>query len=381
MSKKISLHPRLRNALIFFGLALAGMVLISIIIILPDANTTSQPASLPSDTPNFITATPDSTQGTATAVVPTQLETGPIATLYNTPTSYPLLVNPDTHESIPITWGDYPGPTIWPSLPIPPPMGIIPKPDGQINILLLGNDKRSAKSGTRTDTIILLTLNPEHGTASVTSFPRDLYVYAPGLTMYKINTIYARGGIDVLLTTFEYNFGVRPDHYVNINRNTFVEVVNALGGIDVYVPYPLSDPSFAKGKFSVGVGKVHMNGSMARWYVSSRNTTSDFSRLERQQAVLQAIFLKLLSLNGINRAEELFNKFGRMVQSDLTLNDLLPLIHLASTLSDTNRVSRHSVNSSHVTAQRLPQSGAYVLVPDQLAVFGIILQALQPEQP
>ena len=118
------------------------------------AKPTAQSTSLPSDTPNFITSTPDTTNDPIKEISTELLEKTPTPTHYSTPTPYPMLINPDTNESIPITWGSYPGPTLWPSLPIPPPMGLIPKPDNQINILLLGNDKRGPKSGTRTDTII-----------------------------------------------------------------------------------------------------------------------------------------------------------------------------------------------------------------------------------
>jgi anionic cell wall polymer biosynthesis LytR-Cps2A-Psr (LCP) family protein len=182
----------------------------------------------------------------------------------------------------------------------------------------------------------------------------------------------------VLFDTFEYNFGVRPDHYVNINRNTFVDVIDAMGGIYVEVPRYLSDPTFAGGKYTVSSGRTYMDGAKARWYVSSRNTTSDFDRLERQQAVLKGIFLRLLTMDGLNRAEEFYKRYSRMVYTDMTLNDLIPLINLASVLSDTDRVSRFSIDENDVTVQRLTQSGAYVLVPNQMAVFDVILNSLNP---
>lgn len=382
MSQKKSIPTPLRNAIILMVFAMLGMTgIIFILVLPPGAAAPPEPSpTLPTGTPIFITATSEPTQlpSATTTPAPTEPAYTPTPTVYQSPTPYPLAINAETGETIEMTWGDYAGPTTWPSLPIPPPMGIIPQPQGQINILLLGNDWRNAKSGTRTDTLILLTLNPDHGTATVMSFPRDLFVYAPGLTMLKINTVWARGGYDVLFDTFEYNFGVRPDYYVNINRNTFVDAVDALGGIYVEVPRGLSDPSFAGGKYSVSAGRVYMDGAKARWYVSSRYTTSDFDRLERQQAVLKAIFLRLLSIDGLNRVDELYRRFSRMVYTNIGINDLLPLAHLASQLSDTERVSRYSIAEADVTVRRLDNSGAYVLVPDQIELFNVMVKALTP---
>ena len=196
--------------------------------------------------------------------------------------------------------------------------------------------------------------------------------------MLKLNTVYPRGGYEVLLTTFEYNFGVRPDHYVNVNRNAFAELVDALGGVDVYVPYPLSDPTFAGGKFSVQAGTVHMDGPTARWYVSSRMTSNDFIRNQRQQTVLKAIFIKLLSIDALHRGEDLYRLYQQYVDTDLRIEDLLPLIPLAAQLSDTNRISRHAIGLDQVTQDRTPIQRAYILVPNQMEVFKVILQAVQP---
>lgn len=343
----------------------------------PVAQTPTNTPDVPLPTPNpeFLTATPLADTATLEAA-PVRIIGLPAPAGLNTgsPTPYPVLVN-SRNETIPVTWGDYPGPTTWPSLPIPPPLGIIPKPDGQINILLLGNDYRR-KLGARTDTILLLTLNPETGTATVTSFPRDLYVYAPGYTMMKINSIQPTGGYELLKTTFEYNFGVRPDYYVNISMDAFVQVIDTLGGIRVYVATPIYDPDFADGKYSYGTGWHHMDGNAARWYARSRSTSSDFARGERQQAVLEAIFRRLLSLDGINRAGELFNLYSRYVYTDIELADILPLAPLATQLADTTRVERLAVKPGMVTVSRLPISGAYILIPDRTKILLLMLEVL-----
>lgn len=342
----------------------------------------NQPATTSSTNPPY-TSTPISIT-TNTPILPTQILPSPVTIPSESPTNtstptitpYPQITNPDG-TSFPITWGEYPPPATFPSVPIPPPLLKIPKAVGQVNILLLGNDHTPNKS-THIDTIILLSLNPNHGTASAITFPRDLYVYAPGWTMMKINTVVPRGGYDLLFDTFEYNFGVRPDFYVNISRDAFKDVIDKLGGIDLYVPVALDDPVYANGKFSVEVGWTHMDGATARWYVSSRATSDDFSRNERQLIVLEAIFKKLLSKNGINRASEIYWIYKNQVWTNLTLNDLLPLIPLATKLADTSRITRFTINNRHVTATTSPTTGAFILLPDQDKILEKMILVLSP---
>lgn len=194
----------------------------------------------------------------------------------------------------------------------------------------------------------------------------------------KINTVVPRGGYDLLFDTFEYNFGVRPDFYVNISRDAFKDVIDSLEGIDVYVPVALDDPVYANGKFSVEVGWTHMDGATARWYVSSRATSDDFSRNERQLIVLEAIFKKLLSRNGINRASEIYRIYKDQVWTNLTLNDLLPLIPLAGKLSDTRRITKFTINNRHVTATTSPTTGAFILLPDNDKILEKMILVLSP---
>ncbi len=379
MASKVRKEAYLRNAVIMLASACLGMSALGLALIWQLGNTaglSGGPSAMPSEPPPTLiwpTATPvaDSVNlgGEAAAATPTVAGT-------QSPTPYPILVN-EYNQNIPITWGDYPGPSIWPATEIPPPLGLLPVPEGQINILLLGNDYRP-KLGARMDTIMLLTLNPSTGTASVTSFPRDLYVYAPGMTMMKLNTVQPRGGFELMALTFEYNFGVRPQYYVNITMDAFVNVINTLGGIDVDVPRALSDPTLASGRISVPAGRVHMDGLTARWYVRSRGTSDDFDRNERQQVVLKAIFLKLLSIDGLTRAPELFRIYSRKVDTNLRVEDVIPLVPLGAQLSDTTRISRHTIGPGDVEGWRTPRDRAYVLLPNRLAVLLIMLEAIAP---
>ncbi len=298
----------------------------------------------------------------------------------NYPTSTPMFTaTPTGPQLISKTWEDYPGPSEWPDIDIPAPVGILPQPEGQTNILLLGSDQRPNDGGFRTDTILLLTLNPKTGTANLTSFPRDLYVYIPGWTVQRINTAMGHGGIDLLYDTFEYNFGVHPDHYAFINFWSFTQVIDSLGGVDVDVAVPLTDQRDRYGDYTVTAGTHHMDGATALWYVRARYTTSDFERGRRQQEMLLGIFNKLLSLDGITKAPKLYDIYRQNVTTDLEFADLTPLVPLAARLTDTSRISHYFISRSEVVSWQTTE-GAQVLIPVREAVLKVMDQTLNIPQ-
>lgn len=277
-------------------------------------------------------------------------------------------------------WGNYPGPEVYPSsIQIPPPLGLIPQPDGQINILLLGSDQRPNEGGGRTDTIILVTINRNLGKVNLTSFPRDLYVYIPGWTMQRINTAMSHGGFETLSLTMEYNFGVRPSNYVMVNFSGFVSIVDSLGGIDVEVGQALRDERTGYGWYYVPAGTIHMDGETALWYVRSRGTSSDIGRQSRAQEVMQAIGNRLLSFNALSRAFDLYNQYTQSVSTDLTLGSMTSLLPAVTSLAKTNNVNRFVLGYEQVYNWVEPYTGAMVLLPNYEAVLQLMQQALNAQ--
>jgi LCP family protein required for cell wall assembly len=337
---------------------------------LPGLFTTSGPAVSSINGPVLVVAAADST-ATPTPFQPLP----PTPTWLPTMTALPPTSPPPTPTPLPRTWADFLPPSVPSSIAIPPPVGRLPEPDGQVNILLLGSDQRQGEGGFRTDTILLLSLNPKLGTASLTSFPRDLYVYIPGWTTQRINTAQAHGGFETTSMTFEYNFGVRPDHFVMINFWSFVQVIDNLGGVDVQVAVGLSDHRDGYGNYYVPPGTNHMDGETALWYVRSRYSTSDFERTRRQQEVLQATFVKLLSLNGIKQAPDLYKIYKDSVTTDLKFSDLAYLLPLATKMSDTSLIEHYLIGRQQVTGWVTP-TGAQVLLPNREAILPIIKQAI-----
>ena len=320
--------------------------------VLPPADT-AHPALLVAPPDATATPTPFQPIPPTAAYVPTEI---PTETPIPTPEALPI-------ESIPTDFG---------------PVGSIEEPKGITNILLLGSDMREwwgKGSLFRTDTIILASLNPEAGTVSLVSFPRDLYVTIPGHGQDRINTAWGRGGFSKLSDTFEYNFGVKVDHYVLIEFSNFKRVVDSLGGLDVDVGERLSD--YYRGRLvTLKPGTHTMNADMVLWYVRSRKTSNDFARNRRQQEILQALINKFLSMNAIQRAPELYDLYDESVKTDLTLFDMLPYLPLAAKLGDGKRVRNYFVGSGKVTPY-VTAGGAQVLLPKKDKVMRLLRKAME----
>jgi len=263
--------------------------------------------SLPGMQPSQIAAAPLPESGAGNLPVQFATNATPTATPFQPVPPTPIYYPTDIPTAIPT-----PVPTAAPTpFPVDPsaPVGALSLPPDQLNILLLGSDQRPWSRNFRTDTIILLTVNPSLGSVSLTSFPRDLYITIPGWGMDRINTAWGRGGFNKLAATFEHNFGVRPEHYVLVNFSSFKYIVDSLGGLDVNVGKKLSD--YRNGRYiTIPAGPQHMDADLVLWYVRSRKTTNDFARSKRQQEVLMALFHKMLSLNALRRAPEFYNIYS-----------------------------------------------------------------------
>jgi polyisoprenyl-teichoic acid--peptidoglycan teichoic acid transferase len=321
------------------------------------------------------TATPFMPLPPTPTYIPTSFPT-PVPTITPTPEVIAgLPASPGIPHLIYKTWEDYPGPTVWPDINLPGPVGLLPQPPGQVNIMLLGSDERRNEGGFRTDTMLLVTINTVEETVNIVSFPRDLYVYIPGWTVQRMNTAHPRGGFPLLALTMEYNFGVRPDFFVMVNFWSFSEIIDQLGGIDVQVAVGLTDHRDNHGRYSVPAGTVNMDGETALWYVRSRYTSSDFERTKRQQEVVKAILSKMLRLDAITKAPQLYDIYRKNVTTNLTIEDITPLLPTAAKLSDPDRIQQYFIAREHVSAWRNTQ-GAQVLIPNREAVIEVMRQTL-----
>ena len=211
------------------------------------------------------------------------------------------------------------------------------------NLLLLGVDRQEGTDwASRTDTIMVFTLDPDTGAVGLLSIPRDLHLEIPSYGWDRINTAnvygylqdYPGGGPALLEATIAANFGIPIDGYLMVNFEAFEQIVDTLGGIDLYVPeslhdtrYPNPRPEDPYGFKTVHFdpGWQHMDGERALEYARSRMSTSDFARAKRQQQILLAIRERALSPGGILRWPLLAKAVMDEIKTDMGLGRLLAL--------------------------------------------------------
>lgn len=249
------------------------------------------------------------------------------------------------------------------------------------NVLLLGSDAPAGTEVSRTDTMIIVSINRREGTASMVSLPRDLYVYIPGWTMGRLNTAmprgsasgYPTGAVGQLKDTILYNFGVPIHYYARVDFDGFKTIVDELGGVEIGVSCrfedwriksPELDPEDEENweRFALEPGIHHMDGDLALWYARSRLSSSDFDRGRRQQQLLRAILAKGLDLELLPQAPALYEAYRDTVETDMDIGRILQLAALAPT------VQRNGIQNLYLVGDQLqpwvvPDSGAQVQLP------------------
>ena len=231
-----------------------------------------------------------------------------------------------------------------------------------INIMLIGQDRRPGEGRSRSDTMILCTVNKKTKELTLTSFMRDLYIAIPGYYEDRMNHSYSYGGMKLLDKCLETNFGVKVDGNVEVDFDGFTDVIDLVGGVDIYLSNSEANHLIAQG-YSVKQGVNHLSGKAALAYARNRSVgNGDFSRTERQRKVVNAIFEKCKGMS-LSQLQSLMEKALPMITTDLTnrqildyLTDLVPL--LGDMKLNTNRIPADG------TYKYASVRGMSVLVPD-----------------
>lgn len=173
-----------------------------------------------------------------------------------------------------------------------------------INILICGEEAIFDDRG-RTDSIMIATINLKDTQLSLTSIMRDTYVQIPGFQDNKINAAYHNGGMKTLVKTIKQNFGINVDGYVLVNFDSFQDIIDAIGGIDIELSAEevryLNSTNYISNRayHTLTVGMNHMNGNQALGYsrvryVSKDGNVGDFARTLRHRTVMTAIYNKMM---------------------------------------------------------------------------------------
>jgi LCP family protein required for cell wall assembly len=260
----------------------------------------------------------------------------------------------------------------------------------RVNILLLGIDRRpdEGQAPARTDTMLVASIDPFTKSAALLGIPRDLWLPIPlrdreindrvnAANVYGDLYGYPGGGPALAKKTVEYNLGIRIHYYVLIDFEGFKDMVDTLGGIDVYLERPLVDceyptPDYETMCIRIDAGQQHLFGKEALWYVRSRHQDSDFGRMQRQQQTLMALRDKALQLDVIPRLPQLLGQFKETVKTDITLSEVMTLANIAKEI-DANHIVGRAIDAEYVTPTVL-DSGADVLLPNRDAIAGLIAE-------
>ena len=232
------------------------------------------------------------------------------------------------------------------------------------NILLLGTDSRIAGNRrTRTDSMIILSIDKKNNRLVMTSVLRDTYVKIPGVGNNRLNAAFVYGGPNLLFKTFDTNFDIHLDKYVQVDFFNFVKLVDAVGGVDLkltnaeinlmnksYIPQINKLLKKNRNQDLVKInksGKYHLNGVQTLAYSRIRYIGTDFGRTERQRVVIGEIIKKTKTLS-VSELNDLADIVLPMISTNLSKGEVMSLL-----LSAKEYLNYKVVNG------RMPIDGSY----------------------
>lgn len=190
------------------------------------------------------------------------------------------------------------------------------------SLLILGVDERKNDSG-RSDTMIVMTVNPKKESIQLLSIPRDTRTEIIGRgTTEKMNHAYAYGGVTMSINTVEAYLDIPIDYYVKMNMKGFQDIVNAVGGITVN-----NDMNLNYKNYSFAKGTIDLDGKEALIYsrIRKEDPRGDFGRQMRQRQVIQAVIKEGASLSTLTNYDDILKAIGKNVETNLTFNEMLSI--------------------------------------------------------
>ncbi len=266
-------------------------------------------------------------------------------------------------------------------------------PAKRINILLLGIDQRVGEHGPwRTDTMMVVTIDPNTESVGLLSIPRDLWVIIPGYGESRINTAhfkgdqysYPGGGPALAMKTIQHNFGIPLDYYVRVNFDGFMEIIDRVDGVTVEITQEIYDEHYPDpteddpGRFKtihIPAGIQHMDSETALQYVRSRHGSDDFNRMERQQKLLLAVRDQVLSSNLLARIPEipkLMETLDGSIRTDMPPDVAISLAFMGAKFDPSN-IETRSFDRSMAKPVRTEQ-GWEVLQPQPEQIRQVVYE-------
>ncbi len=367
--------------------------------VLPTSTPTMTP--IPTNTPRPLPPTPIPTNTPRPTIPQVQTNTpAGVVVVTLTPSPVPATLTPSPIPPTPtptyVIEGTYAVPLQTPVVPIPERAPWLDDDPDVTNFLLLGSDTSGGGVG-RTDVIIVVSVNRREGTVAMWHVPRDLFVYIPNHTMDRINLAYALGessgypggGFGLMQETFRYNFGIEVEHYARVDFDDFMRIVEELGGLKISVDCAIADwrlkspdldPTVEDNweYYTLPIGHQRLDPYMALWYVRSRKTTNDLDRGRRQMDALRAMWYQAREQGLFAQVTQLWPEAVEIVQTDMSLTDVLGLVPLAMSL-DISRIARYSGTPGvHYETFLTPDDGREVVLPKRDALLELVRALLTP---
>jgi len=289
------------------------------------------------------------------------------------------------------------GPVVMPPVPgAPTPIAVQPQPTPdlqdqlndlpqwkntkRLNILLLGIDHRDDEpiEGSRSDTIMVVSIDPPSKSVVMVSLPRDLYVSIPGYYQQRINVAHTVGGPALVAQTIQANFGIAIDNYARVDFSGFEQVIDAVGGVVIDVERPVKDDEYPTEDYGtmrlfIPPGPVLLDGRTALMYARSRHSESDFGRSKRQQRVLLALRERAMQMNIVTKIPTLLGIAQKAISTDLRAEEMVQLGRLGLEI-ERDRVKTVVVDENYAAPFLGPQ-GENLLMPSRQAIQQAILRA------
>jgi len=221
-----------------------------------------------------------------------------------------------------------------------------------ISILLIGVDERKGDRG-RSDTLVVLTVNPNKKSVQMVSIPRDTRTEIIGKgSQDKINHAYAFGGVEMTMATVENFLDIPIDYYIKVNMEGFKDIVDAVGGVTVDNSF-----SFTYEGVTFPKGEITLDGDKALKYSRMRydDPRGDFGRQDRQKQIIEGVIEKGASVNSLANLDDILGALGKNVKTNMTFEQM-------KNIQANYKEARHNIEKLHLKGDGTKINGVYYLV-------------------